>query len=220
MLGTGCFNMEEKRILAANARIEKAAVELKSTPSNEAAWKELQQAAHDRSRFVRGQLALSLGELADLPDGPMKDDVIRQIIALLNDSKYGVIKMAVRALAKFGESASPALPKLEEIIKTNISDDVSWYAIETLGAMRHKAEPAVPTLIWVLQHEGNNGQFKYEARRAAASALAQIGANAKDALPLLHRLVSSSDPRTNDVMKQSIEIITAEQKDDPTGSGR
>jgi len=199
--------MEEKRIVAANDRIEKAVVDLKSTPSKAAAWNELQQAAHDRSYFVRGQLALSLGECAALPDGAMKDDVIRQLITLLNDKNVGVVKISVKALGKFGESAAPAIQELQSIIKSEISNELSWYAIETLGAMRQKAEPAVHTLVWALQYEGVDGPFKYEARRAAAHALAQIGSGAEDALPLLNQLVSSSDPKTNSVLQQSIEFI-------------
>jgi HEAT repeat protein len=88
----------------------------------------------------------------------------------------------MNALAAMANEASPAVPRLIELLRTGV-EDRRWATIYALYGIGAAAEPAVPELVKQLDHEDFNVQC------IACRALAKMGPAARPALPKLLRLI-------------------------------
>ena len=119
------------------------------------------------------------------------------ILEVLEDVGYE----GVRALAKIGP---PAVPALIKALK-NGKKKIRAHAAEALGKIGPKARAAVPALVQELRNQGDgkdtiainigeNAFFRYPGPRSrAATALGQIGPEAKAAVPALAQVLKDDD---------------------------
>ena len=79
------------------------------------------------------------------------------------------------------------LAALVEALTTDPDDEVRLLAIEVLGEMGTKAEPALPALIWTLNDEDRI------VRVAAVAPVADFGRKSTNAIPILETWLESGD---------------------------
>ena len=105
---------------------------------------------------------------------------------------------ATYALAQIGSDAYPAVPALKARAKDN-KVEVRRYIPEAFGSIGANAAPAVPTLIDMLTND-EDVQVRFES----ALALAQIGPESVDAIPIL---TTSLQDRNRYVRDNSIHAL-------------
>nr|WP_239157915.1 HEAT repeat domain-containing protein [Streptomyces sp. SID13726] len=116
------------------------------------------------------------------------EEAVPEVLRLLRGLPEGlrlreaVVESAVRALGSFGSAASPAIPVLRALLSTG-------YAAVAAGAL-WCVEGDAAAVLPVLADELAAGR---PGRRAAAGALARLGASAGPALPGLVRMIGSGD---------------------------
>jgi HEAT repeat protein len=125
----------------------------------------------------KGYTAKDLGSLAP--------SAVSALVATLRNPNSDVREAAGRALVTYGSDAGTSLPALIELL--NDGNARSW-AARIIGAIGPDAQPAVAALTAMLQDND------IEAQLDAATALARIGGNLPQALPVAAHLLSHDDP--------------------------
>jgi len=128
----------------------------------------------DSNSDVRARAAEILGVL-----GPRAASAVPPLAEALQDEIPAVQSSAARALGDIGPAAEAALPQLREALANRVEG-----AVYGLGGLGPAAAPAVPALL-----EELNFLTSYD-RLAVINALAKIGPEAKDALPVLREMTS------------------------------
>ncbi|MDH6447931.1 MULTISPECIES: HEAT repeat domain-containing protein [unclassified Streptomyces] len=127
-----------------------------------------------------------LSALTALGDAEAVPEVLRLLrgVPVGLPSRDAVLESAVGALATLGREAAPVVaPVLRELLETE-------YAALAAGAL-WSVEGDTSAVLPTLTAELRDGRPR---RRAAAAALARIGAEARGALPELRRMVRAEDP--------------------------
>jgi HEAT repeat protein len=135
----------------------------------------LAAALPDQDWKVRSSAAGALGR-----SGVSAAPAVPELVKLLSDGEVFVRQKAAAALGAIGPAASEAVPNLAHLAKCTEPDSMNRTASnEALKALGSIGVAAVPALIDALQGEDP------QIRIAAASALATIGPDARDAIPAL-----------------------------------
>jgi HEAT repeat protein len=108
----------------------------------------------------------------------------------LKESDRWVRISACRSLARFGPEARSIIPKLSEALKDQDSD-VKIAAALSLWMVEGKPETAVAVLISLLRPSSSVAER--DTPHAAADALAEMGATAKEAIPKLLATLRNKD---------------------------
>ena len=130
----------------------------------------------DKSIMVRASAADALGETGD-----QRGEVIEALVKALSDGNAAVTLNAANALSHIGAPAVPAL--LEKL------EDKSYrrLVIEVLGEIGGGAESAVPALVELLSHVGDDADLG----REIFIALASIGPQATAATPAMMEILQN-----------------------------
>jgi HEAT repeat protein len=137
-------------------------------------------ALRDRDPYVRTVAATALASI-----GPAGPDALPPLRDMLND---GERVPALRALARYGAEAAPAIPRAIELLDDDDSE-VRWNAARTLGKIGPAAREAVPALVAALKDDDAL------VREHAAEALGDIGPDAKNAVLPLMAVLKDPDAR-------------------------
>jgi HEAT repeat protein len=137
-------------------------------------------------------VALRARQLDELPPPTLADPSMRNtvqiLIANLKDADYRVRLASVDALETLGERAAPAIPTLVAAL-SDTNKFVRWSAARTLGSLNpRQADEVVPGLTRLLSDREDRS-----VRLAAAKALELYGEHAKEAVPLLARVINRGD---------------------------
>ncbi len=124
---------------------------------------------------LRGWVIESLGKIGPAgPDAPTTAPTLALLMAAFNDYVNG----SERSLGRFG---APAVPGLRKILQTSSDSKMKVHAISALADMEALAAPATPELMEAMKDPAT--------RVDAIWALNQIGPPAKQAMPLLKKVV-------------------------------
>ncbi|HEY7156829.1 MAG TPA: HEAT repeat domain-containing protein [Gemmataceae bacterium] len=140
----------------------------------------LTAALRDKDPYVR---AVAAGALASI--GPAGPDALPPLRDMLSD---GERVPALRALARYGAEAAPAIPQAIKLLDDDESE-VRWNAARTLGKIGPAAREAVPALVAALKDDDAL------VREHAAEALGDIGPDAKDSVRALMAVLQDPDAR-------------------------
>ena len=116
------------------------------------------------------------------------EGALPEIIILLENERWRVRQLAVRALGRLGEDARTAVRELAELIGDD-DENVRGEVIRALGKLGEHAKETVPRLIELLRGEGSEPYVQ----EYAAYALGMLGVHAKEAVPGLLLLLSSQE---------------------------
>jgi HEAT repeat protein len=132
----------------------------------------------DDAAGVRAAAAAALGEI-----GPRAQPALPALADVLQDATP-VRNAALRALAQIG---SPSVPILRAGLRSRKTATRSGCAF-ALGVLGAEAEPAVPELVQLVQHDSEP-----KVRSTAVAALGAIGPAAREAVPALARCLKDPD---------------------------
>ncbi len=195
------------------------------------AFSKLAQLAFDEQADVRLRAVEALLKLGAPPE-----DLVRICgKVLLADDDRRPRKVAVKALAKMG---APAVPALAEALHAR-DPSARMQAAVALGQVGQAAAPAIPALIEALRDEDQDVAFQAmsilgglgplakdaaaviaelllrdeapAARMRAASALGLIGPEARAALPALQKVLADRSPLARAAAGRAIERITGQK---------
>ncbi|MCU0728064.1 MAG: hypothetical protein MUE73_20130, partial [Planctomycetes bacterium] len=172
--------------------------------------------------FARESLVIPDHETmaADVPnscffeDGPSRDPLMRaagrRILPLLEDPSPKVRDAAREALHRFPEAGGPpekepTVPELLLVMEKEGSYRAEW-ALGVLGAMGAAAVSAVPDLLAL-------GERRAALWKEILLALGQIGPSAKEALPVVRRLLSEGRLRQRVAAAYALWRISGETTD-------
>ncbi|MBX9790047.1 MAG: HEAT repeat domain-containing protein [Pirellulales bacterium] len=127
------------------------------------------------------------------------------LLKSLGDPAEDVRHAAAFALGRMGPTAKAAIAPLKEHLE-NHGDDVlclvcAWALVQIDPAGKDTAKIALPHLI-----EGLSSQVPM-VRREAADALGDLGARAREAVPVLTELLTDSDPTVAEAAKDALARI-------------
>ncbi len=132
--------------------------------------------------------AFAAEPIEELP-APAPQSTIDTMIAGLSDPDFRVRLASLDVLETFGDRAVPAI---DALVSKGLSDPnkfVRWASARTLGRFApRKAKEVVPGLMRLL-----NDQEDMSVRITAAFALERYGPDAKEAVPLLARVINRGD---------------------------
>ena len=143
------------------------------------------------NKYVCALAAETLGKI-----GRAAKKAVPELREVLKDKEEKVRRAAANALAGIGQAAKKAIPDLVETLKDK-DQEVCQNAAMALAAI---GLPAVAALIEVLKNEDEHEQV----RRAAIKALANIGWEAKDAIP---DLIEALKDKSKEVAKQTLRAL-------------
>lgn len=89
------------------------------------------------------QAAVTVGHLR-IPGG------VEALLPLLDPERYEYFGVAANSLARFGDEASAALPRIASWVHSS-DPKTRYFAIRALGLFGPVARPAIPDLIWKIQ---------------------------------------------------------------------
>jgi eukaryotic-like serine/threonine-protein kinase len=162
---------------------------------------------------VRAEAARALGDL-----GPASKGAVSALTAALDDSDIEVRANAVRALERIGRAATPAIPKLIRLSKSDESGSVHNLAVQAIQTIRSDGEGvksivpwlatvgsvalAALVLFWVWRRLSpvavpilieDLKSDRIAVRRRATRILALLGAGANSAVPALLQALKDGD---------------------------
>jgi len=144
-----------------------------------------------------------LQALANL--GPATDDVVRALIANLNDENFEVADAAAISLGRCGTGSSLTLPAFIEALQSPRYHGRRQSIVDPLVSYGEAASPAVPALIAGF---ANAAQWDDESRAAAARALAAIAPSSQEACAALVKELL--DPLGQEIVRvAAAEALTA-----------
>jgi HEAT repeat protein len=155
-------------------------------------------ALRDRDSYVRAVAAAALASI-----GPAGPDALPPLCDMLSG---GERVPALRALARYGDEAAPAIPRVIELLGDDDSE-VRWNAARTLGKIGPTAREAVPALVATLKDDDAL------VREHAAEALGDIGPDAKNAVLPLMAALKDPDARVRRDAVRSLGQIGLADKD-------
>ncbi len=126
---------------------------------------------------VRAYAAFTLGRI-----GSESDDVVDALLDKVFDKNLKVRKACLRALLAINPPVEKTLPEVLKILKE--SDPA--IVVPALNTVADEGVKVVPRLCEVLKHK--------EARYWACLVLAEIGPDAKDAVPLVREVLKDEEP--------------------------
>jgi HEAT repeat protein len=197
---------------SSEARVRSRAVNALAKMGKDAApaSADLVAALAESDPLVRSAVARVIGELApDVPDavpalselfpdreairavsrfGPAGAAAVPRLIKLLDHADTTVRREAVRTLGKIGESALPALLKLNALATDDPQAGVREQAAEAIGDIGPAAAASIPVLVRAL-HDAEP-----RVRRDAVRSLGNMGPAAKGFLGEINALANDSDP--------------------------
>lgn len=141
----------------------------------------LSAALQDDNPHVRAVAAAALGSIG--PAGPDALAVLQEMLSTPESLP------ALRALARYGADAAPALPKIIVLLEHKDDSEIRWNAARTLGKIGPPAKEAMPNLSAALEDSDPL------VREHAAEALGDIGPQAKEAIPALVKVLKDPDAR-------------------------
>jgi HEAT repeat protein len=144
-----------------------------------AALSSLTAALKDDSPHVRAVAATALASTG--PAGPDALPALRDMLSTPESLP------ALRALARYGADAAPAIGKIIPLLQRQGDSEVRWNAARTLGKIGLPAKEAVPNLIAALTDSDAL------VREHAAEALGDIGPQAKEAIAALEKVLNDPD---------------------------
>jgi HEAT repeat protein len=137
----------------------------------------LRNTAADQEGLVRAQSIFALGRL-----GVTDEDSLAVIVAHLTDKDVQVRRASVRALRMIQAPRATVIPLVVKLLE----DSDPAIAMRALGTIAEGGVEVVPVLTAALEHK--------EARYWASLALAEIGPQAKDAVPGLVKVLTDERP--------------------------
>jgi HEAT repeat protein len=165
----------------------------------------------DSDRALRVEAALALSKM-----DPASQSAVPELAEALADSEPFVRAYAAVALQRLGVSAQPAI---DALIKA-IDDDSNQTNLETfqftlqetmiraLGKASAGRADAVPALIRLLESDGPDGMHL-----SAVNALGDVGPEARSAVPLLRRLLATSNTMLRNAIAETLASITSRPLD-------
>jgi len=135
----------------------------------------------DDSIMLRASAADALGRTGDT-----SSEVIEALVKALSDGHAAVTVNAANALSRIG---TPAVP---ELVQKLADENYRRLVVEVLGEIGAGAESAVPALVELLSHVGDD----VELRREVFIALASIGPKATEATSAMMKILQ--DPAAGD----------------------
>jgi HEAT repeat protein len=143
----------------------------------------LLETIHDRAPMVRAYAALALGAVR-----PAAKTALPPLLEALKDKDADVRSCAARALGGFGAETGPAVSLLIAALadrNARVRHDAA-YAFRGIGPTGRDAVAPLAKLV-------KNKDEERDTRRNAIHALGAIGANAKDAVPVLVEALKDAD---------------------------
>lgn len=214
---------------AADVRWTAAELLGKIGPPAKSASPTLLKALEDSDSHVRDLAATAIPEVETSADAAVP--ALQKILT----TESG--RTASRALSKYRDAASPAIPALIDMLNNKkLDNETRWNAARTLGKIGPAAQTAVPALVDNLKDEaesvrehsaealGDIGPTAKDSvpalitvltdeatkvRRDAARSLGQIGPEAQAALPALEKLKDDPEKIVQDAAQRAIELISA-----------
>jgi HEAT repeat protein len=145
--------------------------------NNERVVRALSTALRDESPHVRYSSVLALGQI-----GKGFPTVVSAMIVALGDKDDTVREEVLKVLGGFGPEAQPAIPGLFASLKMP-AGDLEFFHNKVADTLSKIGPAAVPQLIAALKASDK------EQRLVALDALAKLGQDAKDAVPVLIALL-------------------------------
>jgi HEAT repeat protein len=152
-----------------------------ATHESPAALSSLTAALKDDNAHVRAVAATALASIG--PAGPDAFPVLQEMLSTPESLP------ALRALARYGADAAPAIGKILALLQHKDDSEIRWNAARTLAKIGPPAKEAVPNLIAALTDSDAL------VREHAAEALGDIGPQAKEAIPALEKVLKDPDAR-------------------------
>jgi HEAT repeat protein len=130
------------------------------------------------------------------------DEVIKGLMAALEDREAGVRQQTAFALSRIGSAGKSAAPSLIELLKNKEMDpDSRALAAQALGEMGADGKSAISALIAALMDEDDF------VRQEAAAALGGIGSDAKEAKEALTELTRDAKSNVSRAAKRALNKI-------------
>jgi HEAT repeat protein len=159
----------------------------------------------EEHQMVRQQAAWACGQM-----GPAAAEHMDRLISMLHAEGHEVPEI-VEAIGKIGAINDNVVPNIIDKMEGSSYRWMSFHiaALKALQRFGAKSKPAVPYIIRILQERGtaHAGQFSLDWRIEAVKLLASIGAEAREALPLLEKLKNATIPGAS---KEGIEKFQVE----------
>ena len=156
----------------------------------------------DGDEMCRQQAAHALGYI-----GPAAKAAVPELIAAMKDASRSVRRDATGALVEIGQPRDAILGALVGALDEK-EEEASFFVAYSLLRL-NCPEKAIPVFVKLLKHE------QPEARRAAAKALGEAGAVAKDALGALTEAAKDADENVRTFAKIALEKIERALKEQP-----
>lgn len=138
---------------------------------------------------------------------------VSALMQCLEDPDLKVQADAVYALPKVGSAAKTAIPVLKDYLKKHGDPYYGFAAAVALWRIDRQQVPViVPALTNMLMA---NGQFDFDAD--VIGLLTEIGPAARAALPILKLGLKEADAEYRELIRETIEKIQGEKKDEPNG---
>jgi HEAT repeat protein len=145
---------------------------------------------------VLGDVESRVAKMAGEALVKMRPHSVGPLAKALGSDQANVRLQAAQALEAIGPEAKHAVPALAKLLNTD--GEESTVRIKVAQALVRIGEPSVPSLVEALKHA------KEEVRLLAATALGEIGADAKPALPALRK---AADDPVEDVRRAAADAI-------------
>ena len=126
--------------------------------------------------------------------------VVPPLVAALDDADWSVRRAAATNLGEIGGEAKVAVPRLLQMLR---SDDDAEAARQALREIDAAPEEAVPVLVEILQDEKASRQSRFYAMFLIRKA----GPAAKQALPVLRKMLEEAEGRQREGLQRTIDEI-------------
>jgi HEAT repeat protein len=158
----------------------------------------LTAALNDADSHVRNVAATALASIG--PAGPDAIPLLQELLATPD------CLPALRALARYGPDAAPALGKILVQLNHKGDSEIRWNAARTLAKIGPAAKEAAPRLVAAMKDP------EPLVREHAAEALGEIGLDAKETIPALVEALKDPDARVRRDAVRSLEQMGSAAK--------
>jgi len=126
--------------------------------------------------------------------GPSAEVALPQLLEVLQGTNWPLKSIAALTLGNVGTNAAIAVPALKQLMNTTLGG-TRTVAAQALWRITRQAPLVLPALVEALEFTPPNS-VETSADPSAALTLAEIGPEAKAAVPALSRLLQAKDQRT------------------------
>ncbi len=182
-----------------NQPLRIAAVEaLRPTgPQAKHALERLLELTHDNDPQVRRAVYQTIAVVQD-----DRAQAIGQVRPGLDDGEWTVRREVARILGSWGSDSIPAVPRLLQLMTSDVDADAATEAIRKIDAAPAEA---LPLIMQILEDQQSDRRRRFYALHL----LKKLGPQAKEQLPALRRILEASGERNRELLERAIRDIEA-----------